>query len=143
MSSEEHAHERVVELPSVVSLETLDVTTKLDVNKCMKRDEGGQNIRFVASRVHQDCIEGAVDVVGEAELLELELKEGVPLLKVGLVHVEHHRDMGLDGNFGDGGSQRRIRDGGGKWVPGARPRGRHENERVRVQQKRGLDCGVS
>jgi len=66
------------------------------------RDDAGVDLEPLGIVLHEDGVEGAVDVAGEGELLESEFEERTPLQEVGLVHVEGDRDMAVDVENGNG-----------------------------------------
>jgi hypothetical protein len=70
------------------------------------RGDTGVNLHPLDLILHQNGIEGVVDVIGEAELLEGGVKECSPLAKVRLVHVEHDRNMSVDVDLDNGGGCR-------------------------------------
>lgn len=97
-------------------------------------DDAGVDLCPFDVVAHEDSIDGAVDVVGEAEFLERELEEGAPLAKVGGLHLERDRDVRLDVDHGDRRSRGWIRERSSKGVgvggggTGGR-RVRHEHEK--------------
>ena len=77
------------------------------------RDDAGVDLEPLGIVLHEDDVEGAIDVAGEGEFLEGEFEEHAPLPEVGLIHVEGDRDMAVDVQEGNGRGRRWSTGGGG------------------------------